>query len=944
MLRMDHSLAKTLALILCLAVPLPSFAGPIADRFSSQRAGAPQVRAHDFQREMGTFLDTQFPEGDVDYSTVLRNVRVVLDDPAPEAGPRKAALMLFLDTLASPPESAASNLANVDLPAKTTKRLIDSTERMRKAAGESVALSRQLTALVADEVLAPKAALPQKAQFHVRLARMAAGFGRDKNARPDAAWSSLQKAAKDSPVSNEPQVFLKPSYRWVGELHLAKEKDPESGRKAAVDVLNDPKETRFEVRITALRILDSMDSRQLVPVLLKEIATESDWALQREAIMMLGRRLENRARLEELELGHLRAETESLLRAAYRHDVTHLRLAAAWTLGRLGLEPGPERPWSFSMAARKTSGLAPKDEKKGLWKRGWQRLKSSAKASARFAKATGYVLLYYGGVFAMIAWLLPWVSNLGGTMSASELASVGSAFAFMKTIAISMLVVGALSIALSYWNQHRQAKKSKTQNGTETAKAAASSKSGKRLFRKERPTTRFSDVAGADDAVVDMAEAVEFLKNPEKFRRMGGKMPRGICLIGPPGTGKTLIARAVAGEAGVPIFTASGSDFVDTFVGVGASRIREMFDEAKKNSPAIIFVDEIDAVGRARSNGPEGGGNEEREQTLNQLLVELDGFDENANILFISATNRFDLLDPALKRSGRFDRQVHVTNVDVLGREAQLWKHAKNIRLAATASLRWVAQRTFGFPGADLEGVLNEAALLATRRGADAVEEQDLDKAIAKKAMGGERNLNIPRELKERVAKHEVGHVLGMIFAQSDDMPNYDIIPHKVTNIPHGNGAMGFAEPNRKEGTQFMMTEPELEAEVVGLYGGTAAEETLYGNKSTGPGSDIERATTLVKDMIEKWGMGRKSGIAAALRRGPLGMRDISEWRARKIDQELDEYLVARKKRAMEIMKTHAAAAEALFQALMQDETLIKEQIEDIVKKAEASRRPAQAR
>ena len=407
--------------------------------------------------------------------------------------------------------------------------------------------------------------------------------------------------------------------------------------------------------------------------------------------------------------------------------------------------------------------------------------------------------------------------------------------------------------------------------------------------RKELKTT-FADVAGVDEAKAELIEIVDFLKNPKKYQRLGGRIPKGVLLVGPPGTGKTLLARAVAGEADVPFFFLSGSEFVEMFVGVGASRVRDLFEQAKEKAPCIVFIDELDAIGKTRA-GATGfvGGHDEREQTLNQLLAEMDGFDSSKGVIIMAATNRPEVLDAALLRAGRFDRQVVVDKPDVKGREAILQVHARNVILAPGVDLRVLAARTPGMAGADLANLMNEAALLAARKGKDAVDMADLDEAVDRVIGGLERKSRVLSE-KERdiVAHHEIGHAL-----VASSLPQADPV-HKVTIIPRGVGALGATYQLPLE-DRYLLTRSELEDRIAVLLGGRAAEEVVYGEISTGAHNDLERATEMARLMVTQYGMSEHlgpmtfgGGQQALFLKGAgiAAEREYSEDTARTIDSE----------------------------------------------------------
>jgi cell division protease FtsH len=407
--------------------------------------------------------------------------------------------------------------------------------------------------------------------------------------------------------------------------------------------------------------------------------------------------------------------------------------------------------------------------------------------------------------------------------------------------------------------------------------------------RKELKTT-FADVAGVEEAKTELMEVVDFLKNPKKYQRLGGRIPKGVLLVGPPGTGKTLLARAVAGEADVPFFFLSGSEFVEMFVGVGASRVRDLFEQAKEKAPCIVFIDELDAIGKTRA-GNTGflSGHDEREQTLNQLLAEMDGFDSSKGVIIMAATNRPEVLDAALLRAGRFDRQVVVDKPDVRGREAILRVHARNVKLAPSVDLQVLAARTPGMAGADLANIMNEAALLAARKGKDAVDMADLEEAVDRVVGGLERKSRVLSE-KERdiVAHHEIGHAL-----VASSLPNADPV-HKVTIIPRGIGALGATYQLPLE-DRYLLTRSELEDRIAVLLGGRMAEEIIYGEISTGAHNDLERATEMARLMVMQYGMSEQLGPmtfgggqqAMFLRGSGLPQdREYSEESARRIDNE----------------------------------------------------------
>ncbi|WP_295731708.1 ATP-dependent zinc metalloprotease FtsH [uncultured Limosilactobacillus sp.] len=441
---------------------------------------------------------------------------------------------------------------------------------------------------------------------------------------------------------------------------------------------------------------------------------------------------------------------------------------------------------------------------------------------------------------------------------------------------------------------------------------------------------RFSDVAGEEEEKQELVEVVEFLKDPKKFMKLGAKIPSGVLLEGPPGTGKTLLAKAVAGEAGVPFYSISGSDFVEMFVGVGASRVRDLFDQAKKNAPSIIFIDEIDAVGRRRGNGM-GGGHDEREQTLNQLLVEMDGFQGDEGVIVMAATNRSDVLDPALLRPGRFDRKILVGRPDVKGREAILRVHAKNKPLASDVDLKEIAKQTPGFVGADLANLLNEAALLAARRNKTAIDASDVDEAEDRVIAGpAKRDRVVSPQERKTVAYHEAGHtIVGLVL-------NDARVVHKVTIVPRGR-AGGYAIMLPKE-DQMLMSKKNAEEQIAGLMGGRAAEELIFNSQSSGASNDFEQATQIARSMVTQYGMSDKIGPVELQSSGQVftgqgyDQSPYSEKTAALVDEEVRRILTEGHQRALHIIETHRDQHKLIAEALLKYETLDEKQILSLYK------------
>ena len=452
-----------------------------------------------------------------------------------------------------------------------------------------------------------------------------------------------------------------------------------------------------------------------------------------------------------------------------------------------------------------------------------------------------------------------------------------------------------------------------------------------RILGEEGTGIKFSEVAGADEAKQELVEVVEFLKTPEKFAKLGAKIPKGVLLVGPPGTGKTLLARAVAGEAEVTFFSISGSEFVEMFVGVGAARVRDLFEQAKSNAPCIVFIDELDALGKARGAGGVMGGHDEREQTLNQLLVEMDGFDPRRGVIIMAATNRPEILDSALLRPGRFDRQVVVDRPDVNGREAILRVHAKDIALAPDVDLKTIARRTPGFVGADLANLLNEAALLAARSNKSRVEMVDIDSAIDRIVAGLEkRNRLINSKEREIVAYHEAGHALVAERVETADPV------HKISIIPRGVAALGYTQQLPTE-DRYLLQRGELEDRIAVLLGGRAAEQIIFNEISSGASNDLERATDIARQMVTQLGMSEAVGLVTFVRqRGTFlqpqeQSRDYSESTAQTIDSEVRKLLSDGYERALDILQRDRQFLEAIARRLLDKEVMDREELRELL-------------
>jgi cell division protease FtsH len=471
-------------------------------------------------------------------------------------------------------------------------------------------------------------------------------------------------------------------------------------------------------------------------------------------------------------------------------------------------------------------------------------------------------------------------------------------------------------------------------------------KSRAKIYAEQETGVTFNDVAGQDEAKEELLEIVQFLREPERFRRLGGKLPRGVLLVGPPGAGKTLLAKAVAGESKVPFFSISGSEFVELFVGMGAARVRDLFAQAQAKAPCIVFIDELDALGKARGMGGMPGGHDERENTLNQLLVEMDGFDTGKGVVILSATNRPEVLDPALLRAGRFDRQVLVDRPDRKGREEILTVHVKGVTLAPDVDLSVIAQRTPGFVGADLANLVNEAALLAARKNKSAVDMSDFDEAIDRVVAGlAKKNRLINPKEKRIVATHETGHALVAAFTPGADQV------HKISIIPRGIAALGYTQQLPTD-DRYLMTKEELLGKVDVLLGGRAAEDVVFAEISTGAHNDLQRATDIVRSIVVEYGMGKTLGPLTYTRRRPTflgdagayfpdGAREYSEATAQAIDAEMQVLMAERLQRVTDLIRANRPLLERLADVLLEREVLEAQEFNRIIAEWKAGKTAA---
>ncbi|MHB2025627.1 MAG: AAA family ATPase [Elusimicrobiota bacterium] len=713
---------------------------------------------------------------------------------------------------------------------------------------------------------------------------------------------AITPAEKTAGAQEAAESEYVPSSKIVADLLKLAKTDPAAAFDRLSDILTSGKEHRTEVRASAMRLSDQYPVEKSAPVWIDVLKGSSNWYLKR----MAAKRLGNHA----VDLKSSRADIEQTLRGAYADKNASLRLMAGWALRQMGVDPGPEiipaPPEPASSKAKKRqvnkSDSAPKDVPF-----------MQSKLKMRAVDAV-FVLMGLGAIL--------WLASL--VLTNIHVLTVLS----MLAMPVLPLLIIAAVFGLPYlWRGLKAAgrgiKNAYANIGPAQDKKDANSK-------KDPEALGFKDVAGADDAIREVRQIVEYLKNPERFKKLGGEMPRGILFEGPPGTGKTLIAQAIAGEANAHFLHASASDFVEKYVGVGASRVRELFQKARKQQPAIIFIDEIDAIGRKRGSSSDGGA-QEHDQTLNALLTEMNGFDEKDDIVVIGATNRKDVLDPALLRPGRFDIKIYIGNPDILGREAILAVHGAKKRFGPDVDLEFVAKRTAGIAGAGMANIANVSALQAAMRNAGEIGGQDLQRAVDKETFGDRRHLYLSEELKQRVAYHESGHALaGMLAGQAGGKA-----PHKITIIPHGGAALGYAEPAQEsEADTYLLTKDQMMTRIIGAMGGRAAEEIMYqGDKglSTGPGSDIQdHADRYARNMVEKLGMSEKVGILDA-GSDPWGRRKISDRTAYSVDQEVSRIIGDCLKKAKELLAANQDKLEAMAKILFERETIYQNEIEDIV-------------
>jgi cell division protease FtsH len=821
---------------------------------------------------------------------------------------------------------------------------------------------------------------------------------KDGGSRLSAAASTLVKAVTPTP-KREPFIA---ATRRVAELQLLAQNDPAKAQALAIDYLEGRRETRREVRIAALRVLDGIPLASVLPFYQKTLAFYADAKVQAakasgaDSGWYIQRAILRRLAVEAAE-AKTAEPTVAAVKSAYQDRNASVRLSAAAALLAMGIEPGPENEYLSPSDAKAAEPLVTADGHSidseinaypdpnvtvapGVGKRLMKAAIAAVVAAALFwglstlshtgghpAPAPTAITQTVGAAHAPAAATgAPTISAAPSPVQKPEIQAEPTEKQILQQIAASQeriakaqeaqvaaqkgggigsMIMSALIFAGIFMGISWLMRK---MSGGGASNGAGLNASTSPKAAVDKPTQRFSDIEGIDESLVDVQETLDYLKDPARFVRMGAKAPKGILFEGPPGTGKTLMARALAGETNSAFFAVSGSDFVELFVGMGARRVRELITLAANHKPAIVFIDEIDAVGKARGGAGMSGSDSEREQTINALLTGMDGFDNSGGIIFVAATNRADTLDPALLRPGRFDRKIYVGKPHMGGREAIATIHAKDKRLAPELDLAYVARRTAGLAGADIQNIMNEAALQAIRRGADAIGMEDVDEAIDRGTIGAKRSLPMPDALKKRIAYHEAGHVLANMLNENEEVRQK---VNKFTIVPHGSGALGFAEMGSEEGDKYLYTKEELEARIDHALGGLVAEKLIYGKTqeipeeyatnraaewSTGPGSDLEVATNIARTMVQTLGMGKGTGLAVTApdRRDPMGRPPFGDAVATRTWTEVNAILEASYARVTARLTRNRHVLEALTQAVLKKETLIDKEIEDVVRQA----------
>ena len=953
--------AQILAAALCLSIPFSCSAAEMQTAIPRLTASAPitvtlapgQIQLNPSQLQGA--LDLHFPAGFAPDNA--------LASLAAAKGPDAQAARALISAIAAPASARGAAVAAAAAAAapELQARLAAVQTAMRTAAGDNAQFAKQLAKLRAG------AETPATAGAAARIAgviKRAAGIfklnqpdlisvpggpGSRMPGMPGGVGLMPANFGSGKGPRQEQGKPKEPVSKRVTALQALAKSDPAAALAQAAAILSDGEgfDPRLEVRVAAIRVLGELEIASAAPVLTAAAGETRGWYERREAARQLGLRADGVQ-------GEARAAAIKALEGAAQARNPSLRLMAGWALERFGVDAKPLMEKGEKLANMLFGGGQVRVVQLNQLQKDPQGPKKS-----RFG-ALAKIMLVFTTFWLAVTLMTshpqhtnstpanpPAVTQVQNAPAVSGPAVVkeapkptqeqsldqiakdtkrtadameqlakntapkpqGSAFGGM--IMNILLWVGVM-FGISWVIRKMQS------GGAGAFKGQMSQVKNK--F--ERPDVTFDDVAGIDDARAEIEEIADYLHNPERYAQLGARVPKGVLLDGPPGTGKTLLARALAGESGATFISVSGSDFIEMFVGVGASRVRQLFAQAKANKPAIIFIDELDAVAKKRDGAKFSGGNDEREQTINAILAEMSGFEDSSGVIVIAATNRADVLDPAITRPGRFDRKIHVGLPDVLGREAILQVHARKARLGPDVDLQFIAKRTAGLSGAFLEGIINEAALLAARRGAAEISQADLNEGVDRATIGAKRNLFMAPETKRRVAFHESGHVIAGMLAGG-------VPPNKVTVIPHGSAALGFAEPGGQE-DNYLYTQPELENRLVGILGGLAAEEIIFGNTSTGPDNDLEQATNIARRMVTRWGMSKNIGYAQSSV-NEYGQSVDSEQTKREIDLEVRRIVGAAKQKAIESLTARRDALDQMAAELLEKETLSGEDAQRIV-------------
>jgi cell division protease FtsH len=951
--------AKLLASALCLSIPLSCSAAEM--QTAVPRLVAPAAitvtmapgQVYLTPAQLQGALDVHFPAGFTPESAL----RSLSSAKTPDA----AATQALISAIAAP--SSARGAAVAAAAAASTPevqaRLAAVQSAMRTAAGDNADFAKALGKLRSS------AETPATAGAAARVAgvikRAAALFtlnqpdlisvpGGPGSRIPPMGGVGLMPANFGSgkePRKDAPKPAVPVSKRVTALQELVKS-DPAAALAEAAAILNagEGMDPRLEVRVAAIRALGQLQMSSAAPVLTAAAGETRGWYERREAARQLGLRA-------DAVQGEARAAAIAALEGAAQARNASLRLMAGWALERYGVDAAP-----LMEKGEKLANMLFADGQVQVVRLNQLRPDQKPPKKSRFGAITK-IMLGFTALWLGLTLMTSHPQHSNSTpadppaITQVQKGAAGSGPAVVteapKPTQEQSLDQIAKDTKRTADAMEQLAKNTAPKQGSgiggmlmnillwvgvmfgiswvirkmQSGGAGAFKGQMSQVKNKfERPDTTFNDVAGIDDARAEIEEIADYLHNPEKYRQLGARVPKGVLLDGPPGTGKTLLARALAGESGATFISVSGSDFIEMFVGVGASRVRELFNQAKANKPAIIFIDELDAVAKKRDGAKMSGGNDEREQTVNAILAEMSGFEDSSGVIVIAATNRADVLDPAITRPGRFDRKIHVGLPDVLGREAILQVHARKARLGADVDLQFIAKRTAGLSGAFLEGIINEAALLAARRGAAEISQADLNEGVDRATIGAKRNLFMAPETKRRVAFHESGHVIAGMLAGG-------VPPNKVTVIPHGSAALGFAEPGGQE-DNYLYTQPELENRLVGILGGLAAEEIIFGNTSTGPDNDLEQATNIARRMVTRWGMSKNIGYAQSST-NEYGQPADSEQTKREIDLEVRRIVGAAKQKAIDALTARRDALDQMAGELLEKETLSGEDAQRIV-------------